>query len=203
MSKRSKVQVQTDFEKHRDIFEFWNLPKPTESDNYVHIHFDKDAFFKQGQNVIDRIEAEKRYKEDGLKPSTLQGLGAERALQRERRLDDLRQGIKSGKYKTVEQAVLGLDGIRTSTSVINYLKELGMKLKYEKTGMMVGSDEPLLSRKSNSMLFKEVKSVYYDGDPLDGGKRVTKSAYEKIKSQALKELKKQLNYRDSAEVSSE
>lgn len=176
--------------KHENIFEFWNLKKPTEPDNTCHVYFDKEAFFKQGQNVIDRIEAEKRYKEDSLKPSTLQGLGAERALQRERRLEDLKVGVKSGKFKTVEQAVLALDGIRTDSSVIMYLKELGLKLKYEKTGEIVGSDEPIFNKRSSN--FKEVKTIYYDADPAKGGKEITKKEYDKLRDKALVELKKQL-----------
>lgn len=178
---------------HKSMFEFWGLPEPKPIDNYCHVFFDSDAFFRQGQNVIDRLEADRLYKEEGHKPSTLQGLGAEQALQRERRITTLINGIKSGEIKTVEDAVLKLDGIRTENSVITYLKESGHMLLYKKTGEMVGSETPLKNRRnSSSTRFKESEYKYYDGDPLIDGREISKSDYQELKQNALNDLRKSL-----------
>lgn len=187
----TKEQVLTN-PQHKSTFEFWGLPLPKEIDNTCHVYFDRNVFFTHGHIVIDRIEADRLFKEQGLKPSTLQGMGAEQALNRERRLVALSNGISSGEIKTVEQAVLVLDGIRTEASVINYLKEIGKKLKLERTGEMVGSDTPIQKSKSPTERFKQVEYKYYDADPLKGGKEITKKEYKKLKAQALKELRQRL-----------
>lgn len=183
--------------------EFWGLAPETPIDDTVYVWTDYSQWFKPGagRRILDLEEERRQYEENELKPSTLQGLGLSRAMERDQRLTDLANGIANGSIKTVEDAVLKLDGIRTPSTVITYLKEMGKMLKYEETGQMVGSKTPIVKAGTvTDSRYTEQHYKYFDKDPKNGGKEITREEYDKLKVEMLEKLQTSLGFSKSEDA---
>lgn len=195
----------------KNIFEFWGIKDPSPIDHTVRVHIDTSRITLANSKAVAKasnlqIDTEKEREAMGFRgKQSLNEQGLNSSLRKTKRQALLSNLISLGKIKTMREAMtVPLDAEidpneytlpKTITAnmmsygvIESYLHAIGKQLLDDELNKMIGAKEPVIYDQSGRIV--KQKYAYYDGDPLKGGKKISRGAYQKLLANVAKQIER-------------
>ena len=140
------------------------------------------AGFKRDKDLDEELDDKFSKLRQDTTSSGIHRLGNMNALSKAKRLLVLKQGVADGIIVTAEDALNVLYEITSLATIESYLYDLNINLYSESMGKQLGpTDDVIANTQEKAKKHYVSTSVYYDGDPDEGGQEITHEEYIKIK----------------------